>query len=648
MCAQCHGSGSLITNGDIVTTYSGTPHDIALTSPASGTQIKCIRCHQPHGSPYKKLLNTSILDQAGVPHIITGNNNSVCFACHTDSSGTYPGQAVYEQSVHGKVYASSTFISDKQQNDFAQGTLTDVTADAGGVILAGNMGLTFDGYDDRINLSTAYTGIQNSFTYEFWVKPQYTITLGTEATSGSVGGSGQRYAIGAQNSATTTTAGVGVSVGTNGIAVYEQGSGYFPPLLVYGTTITDWVHVAVVYNNKQPSLYINGVLKRTGLTSTKIPFPSNTFGYPNGYFSGSLDDIRIWNYARTQAEIQADMNREVAGNEGGLAGYWKLNEGTGTTIASSSAANNGTLAGGVAWSRSASRYSMSGNRVSPDYDMVASTTYSSQISWNSSIPAGTSLDVDTNLFLGGTWQGWQSATNGGSIPGISAGTNLTGGKIKYRVRLTSTSTSSSPRLQDANVVISHVPVAARTVYPGTSYQPTQCANCHEPHGKTGVSAYRRADGNQLCFNCHDDPGVIRPSSYSYQGSAAYEQSSHASAKVIGGAVLNAGGSNFSAWEGTNQPSPGSPGTPMDGTVQAAMAAQDSDWAVTSLAGAGAADYQMYRFKVDTPVAQIHSLTARWTGAGENSATAPYRSPITISGSTAGPLTDYQVQVTVNT
>ncbi|MHC4686136.1 MAG: hypothetical protein ACYTEW_17725, partial [Planctomycetota bacterium] len=61
-----------------------------------------------------------------------------------------------------------------------------------------------------------------------------------------------------------------------------------------------------------------------------------------------LDDFRVWNYARTPAEIQADMNREVSGDEEGLVGYWRFNEGEGTTAYDTSHyENHGTIAAAI-------------------------------------------------------------------------------------------------------------------------------------------------------------------------------------------------------------------------------------------------------------------------------------------------------------
>jgi hypothetical protein len=67
-------------------------------------------------------------------------------------------------------------------------------------------------------------------------------------------------------------------------------------------------------------------------------------------FKGQLDEVRIWNVARTQADIQADMYREIPGTSPGLVGYWKFDEGSGSTANDYSPNNNdGTLLGGVAW-----------------------------------------------------------------------------------------------------------------------------------------------------------------------------------------------------------------------------------------------------------------------------------------------------------
>ena len=62
--------------------------------------------------------------------------------------------------------------------------------------------------------------------------------------------------------------------------------------------------------------------------------------------------VRIWNTARTQAEIMSTINSETTARTGLLA-RWGLNEGSGTTVASSIGAFPGTLTNGTGWTSGA-------------------------------------------------------------------------------------------------------------------------------------------------------------------------------------------------------------------------------------------------------------------------------------------------------
>lgn len=114
-----------------------------------------------------------------------------------------------------------------------------------------------------------------------------------------------------------TNAGAGVSVGTNGINICEHGNGYLTNLLAYNAAISDttFTHVTVVYNNKQPSLYLNGYLVATGLTSTRPNvYPSIGSDGNGGYgpYIGQLDNIRIWGGALNAAEVISVMEKADA------------------------------------------------------------------------------------------------------------------------------------------------------------------------------------------------------------------------------------------------------------------------------------------------------------------------------------------------
>jgi hypothetical protein len=70
-------------------------------------------------------------------------------------------------------------------------------------------------------------------------------------------------------------------------------------------------------------------------TVTNNSFPSIAGNVPismgawaNGrFFNGVMDEVRIWNVARTQSEIQSNMNSELAGTETGLVAYYPFNQG---------------------------------------------------------------------------------------------------------------------------------------------------------------------------------------------------------------------------------------------------------------------------------------------------------------------------------
>ncbi|MFM6408307.1 MAG: LamG-like jellyroll fold domain-containing protein, partial [Microcystis sp.] len=66
------------------------------------------------------------------------------------------------------------------------------------------------------------------------------------------------------------------------------------------------------------------------------------------YFKGQIDEVRVWNLTRTQAEIQANLSQKLSGNESGLVSYWNFEESTGNTVNDLTAnKNNGILINGV-------------------------------------------------------------------------------------------------------------------------------------------------------------------------------------------------------------------------------------------------------------------------------------------------------------
>ena len=240
------------------------------------------------------------LNQVAFPLTATGTN----LMWYTVPTGG-TGSSIAPTPLTNTVGTTSYYVS---QNTGCEGPRSEIKVIVRPTTSTGKS-LHFDGVNDYVKVSSFDFATSNNFTIDLWVKPEKTITLPTEATAGITGSTGQSYPLfptlaGAYGVPDATHAGAGVSVGTNGICVFEHAGGYLPALLVHPVTISDWTRVTVVYTNKQPSLYINGVLARTGLTSTRSfihpplrDIGSSDNGSHNTYgpFQGSIDRIYILN-----------------------------------------------------------------------------------------------------------------------------------------------------------------------------------------------------------------------------------------------------------------------------------------------------------------------------------------------------------------
>ncbi|MHB1036426.1 MAG: LamG-like jellyroll fold domain-containing protein [Pirellulales bacterium] len=174
---------------------------------------------------------------------------------------------------------------------------------------AGRIGgaLEFDGVQDEVALDAPkLRSIADTFTLSFWVLPEKARASAKEAESGQAGIAGQSYALFPQHLGDGGEAGVGVSVGTNGLSVYEHATDYLPPLMVDDCPLPGWNHVAIVYRNKQPTFYLNGVYQKAGCKSVKTVRPVFALGGMHyGWFAGKLDDVRVYDRALSDAEVQA-------------------------------------------------------------------------------------------------------------------------------------------------------------------------------------------------------------------------------------------------------------------------------------------------------------------------------------------------------
>ena len=231
--------------------------------------------------------------------------------------------------------------------------------------------IQFDGVNDHVTFGAAPSLGASTFTIEVRFK-----RTGTGVVTST--GSGANPANGLLNVVPLLAKGRGEADGTNVDANYFLGLRTTDNVLVAdfedmaasnnnhaiaGTTVIQnnvWYHAAATYDGASFKLYLNGNLEASAATSVTPRFDSiqhaslgtamNSTGVAAGFFAGLLDEARIWNVARSQTDIQNNMNLEVLSGTG-LIGRWGLSEGTGTTAGNSIAGSvNGTLVNGPLWS----------------------------------------------------------------------------------------------------------------------------------------------------------------------------------------------------------------------------------------------------------------------------------------------------------
>ena len=212
--------------------------------------------------------------------------------------------------------------------------------------------MSFDGANDYVSIPHDETlepqaASQRSITIEAWIKPE---------SFGDLDGIVSKYHETGEPSYTLRLS------GTEGKVEVQINNGGAPTVDLVSDTevgLNEWTHVAAVYdgNSGWLRLYINGELDKeedVGIGELAVNENEVTIGvdYLDSprYFEGSIDRVRIWNVARTVAQIADHMNSRLLGTEPGLMGYWPMDEGSGTTVNDHSVNNNhGTIEGNPTW-----------------------------------------------------------------------------------------------------------------------------------------------------------------------------------------------------------------------------------------------------------------------------------------------------------
>jgi hypothetical protein len=208
--------------------------------------------------------------------------------------------------------------------------------------------LSFDGIDDKVDLGNpaALQITGSNITIEAWIYPT---SWRTNVFEGGI-------VVKEMNSSNN---GYMFRAGNNGRLNFAFGASGLPwkELTSAANTLSlnTWQHVAATYNGSRVKLYVDGIAVDSANYSGNIGNATNNCVIGGWYstgrnFPGKIDEVRIWNSARTGSQIANSMNGEFCSAPTGLVAYYKFNQGTAggnntgqTTLTDYAGNNNGTL-----------------------------------------------------------------------------------------------------------------------------------------------------------------------------------------------------------------------------------------------------------------------------------------------------------------
>jgi len=132
---------------------------------------------------------------------------------------------------------------------------------------------------------------------------------------------------------------------------FSDGNTWLNTHIIGSSTVlpnNEWIHVATTFNaaTGEMKFFINGEQDKAATVDNPPVAVDNNEPFYIGNnssaidgilnFDGTIDEVRIWNVVRTEAELQANKAKELDGNETNLVGYYTFNAISGTTLSDDS------------------------------------------------------------------------------------------------------------------------------------------------------------------------------------------------------------------------------------------------------------------------------------------------------------------------
>ncbi|MCX6250866.1 MAG: right-handed parallel beta-helix repeat-containing protein [Bacteroidetes bacterium] len=323
--------------------YSGNPevrNSIIYNNTHSGSASYQIFLYDHSSNPdfYYCNVQNGINNIAGYNLNYTGHfENNTSFDPMFVTTGTYPYQIQPGSSClnTGDPATTTTTVGpyDLAGNPRIENGRIDIGAyetTQGEYVYAGSA-IHFTQENDSVILDNAgHFLFGNTFTIEFWLKAD---SMSTDYHTIIKKGNEWEVQLFYDNAISIIEFGIN----SNSVFGYYQTTG---PALV-----NKWNHIAAVFDltpgNEYVTIYVNG---QQGESDVAESLNHNTLPVTIGSgILGLMDELRIWQTARTLQQIREDMHLMISPGETGLVAYHQFNENFGTTVIDLAGGNNGTL-----------------------------------------------------------------------------------------------------------------------------------------------------------------------------------------------------------------------------------------------------------------------------------------------------------------
>ncbi|MBB6459679.1 LamG domain-containing protein [Flammeovirga kamogawensis] len=324
-------TASIFTNNSIVANVNSGYYSASLsystnvlneTTTNNGSFTETITITQTGGT-FAGTLNEDFItsNKVTITNLPVGLTASVTYNSTTEVVFALSGNA----TNHGNIEDISNLTISFENSAFTSGDNSLVTNSLKSDISLNfndpkpNNAIHLDGIDDYANSSQF--ALPQNFTAEGWFRPE------------NVTGNNFLFQFKSSTEQLNLRLNNGILISWNGFAGNNTTG---------STTINtnQWIHVALVRDGITTRIILNGTLEVentnsggfTGETiSVFLGAKSNTTTQSN-FFTGKIDEFRVWNQVLTPAEITAAMNDQLIGDETNLLASYSMNELSGATI----------------------------------------------------------------------------------------------------------------------------------------------------------------------------------------------------------------------------------------------------------------------------------------------------------------------------